>query len=475
MRPSQNENSVQGHGGAMSNGTAAFVRYKQLVGTRFWYELDALKRDVKNLCFAIRQNYLTILLGLQICNFVFYFVYTFAEGYLPPPFIHAKNDTFMDFFHTAYWSLDSGRYTEWGSVYPPLVFLTIRGVVGFFPQAETAHDGFHMRFLWPEANVLLIFSYIFTIAAAVLIQLKKRFDATSLSWAIFFLLSPPALFALERGNLIFVLPLLVAISLRGNGWQRMLAEAIMINIKPYMVLFLIRYVVRKDFRGFVQAVSLNLAIFLVTGIAIDASFPEFFMNFMNFNAVPFQWAPQGLTSMSASPGLFAYLADYTYTLGDNYFELAPMVRYLARIPITLCYGFGIAALFFAFKNSAKITDFQLVALICAIISNFIMSAGGYSLLLYVGVALSFVPGGKVSKLTQFFIVALFTPLDLVVVDYFTDYVGVAYVTGRWVEALDFNMVASILRPLMNMVVLGSLAWQMARPFEPATEATKVMP
>ena len=299
--------------------------------------------------------------------------------------------------------------------------------------------------------------------------------SSNMHWAIFFLLSPPALFALERGNLIFVLPLLVAISLQGNSWQRMLAEAIMINIKPYMVLFLIRYVVRRDFRGLTQAVSLNLALFLVTGIAIDASFPEFVLNFISFNAVPFQWAPQGLTSMSASPGLFAYLADYTYMLGDNHFELAPVVRYVARIPITLCYGLGIGALFFAFKNNAKITDLQLVALICAIISNCIMSAGGYSLLLYVGVALSFAPGGKASKLTQILIVALFTPLDLIVVDYFTDYVGVAYVTGRWVAALDFNMVASVLRPLMNMAVLGNLAWQMARPFEPVTEAMRVMP
>lgn len=45
---------------------------------------------------------------------------------MPSPFIYDKSNTFMDLFNVLYWAYDDGRYTDWGSVYPPLGFIILR-------------------------------------------------------------------------------------------------------------------------------------------------------------------------------------------------------------------------------------------------------------------------------------------------------------------------------------------------------------
>jgi len=66
--------------------------------------------------------YLSIVLLLNIAGLWYYIDYFASNGYLPSPFVYDKSDTFMDLFNTMYWVYDDGRYTDWGSVYPPLGF-----------------------------------------------------------------------------------------------------------------------------------------------------------------------------------------------------------------------------------------------------------------------------------------------------------------------------------------------------------------
>ena len=55
-------------------------------------------------------------------------------GYLPQPFVFDTNDTFMDWFNTAYWAHHPGAYDIWQSIYPPLsfVFLKLVGLPGCY-------------------------------------------------------------------------------------------------------------------------------------------------------------------------------------------------------------------------------------------------------------------------------------------------------------------------------------------------------
>ena len=79
--------------------------------------LTSLQRSSRSHCCSgfiarFRQRFLAIL-GIK----------SVIQGTFQLPFSYDKSDTFMDFFHPLYWSNDSGLYTVWGSVYPPLNFL----------------------------------------------------------------------------------------------------------------------------------------------------------------------------------------------------------------------------------------------------------------------------------------------------------------------------------------------------------------
>src|SRR5436305_7091839 len=49
-----------------------------------------------------------------------------VDGKLPQPFVFDINDTFMDWFNTAYYAHNRGAYDTWQSVYPPLSFVFMR-------------------------------------------------------------------------------------------------------------------------------------------------------------------------------------------------------------------------------------------------------------------------------------------------------------------------------------------------------------
>ncbi|MGQ2930255.1 MAG: hypothetical protein ACT6Q3_07275, partial [Sphingopyxis sp.] len=64
-------------------------------------------------------------------------------GYLPQPFVFDTNDTFMDWFNTAYWANNPGIYNVWRSIYPPLsfVFLDATSLPGcYLHNSFTARD-----------------------------------------------------------------------------------------------------------------------------------------------------------------------------------------------------------------------------------------------------------------------------------------------------------------------------------------------
>jgi hypothetical protein len=124
----------------------------------------------------------------------------FVDGKLPQPFIFDINDTFMDWFNTAYFAHENGTYDLWRSVYPPLsfVFLKVAGngacyVNGPLPARDCDTFG-----------IVAIFTF-YVLGSALAWRAFHLQDASTAKFrGIAFALSLPWLFTLERGNLILV-------------------------------------------------------------------------------------------------------------------------------------------------------------------------------------------------------------------------------------------------------------------------------
>lgn len=194
------------------------------------------------------------------------------HGYLPQPFVLDTNDTFMDWFNTAYWANNRGIYDVWRSIYPPLsfVFLDLFSLKSCYLQSP-----FYARDCDWLGRATLIGFYLLNVA---LIWFSlRRIDRVTAPWRTIALgLGLPLLFTLERGNLIlacfacFVLahgPLLQSRLWRG------LAAAVTINFKPYLVLPVLELAVRRRWRMLELAGIATVALYLVTLALVGSGTP----------------------------------------------------------------------------------------------------------------------------------------------------------------------------------------------------------
>jgi len=186
-----------------------------------------------------------------------------ATGYLPQPFVFDTNDTFMDWFNTAYWANHPGAYQVWRSIYPPLsfVFLDLFSLPGCYLSSP-----FHARDCDLFARSAIIASYLLTVAL-VWLSLRRADPRTALVRSVAFGLGLPLLFTLERGNLILVaMPCFILAQgplLRSPRW-RALATAATINFKPYLLLPALAQAVKRDWRPLELAGLATLALYLAT-------------------------------------------------------------------------------------------------------------------------------------------------------------------------------------------------------------------
>ncbi|WP_423603760.1 hypothetical protein [Sphingomonas sp. MS122] len=193
-------------------------------------------------------------------------------GYLPQPFVFDTNDTFMDWFNTAYWANNPGAYDVWRTIYPPLsfVFLDMFSIPGCYLQSP-----FHARDCdWLGRTTI----YAFYLIDVVLIWLSlRRLDRTTAPMRTIALgLGLPLLFTLERGNLIlagFACFILAHGPLLRQGWGRALAAAATINFKPYLLLPVLADAVKREWRPLEIAGIATLLLYLVTLALVGAGTP----------------------------------------------------------------------------------------------------------------------------------------------------------------------------------------------------------
>ena len=194
------------------------------------------------------------------------------DGLLPQPFFWVVSDTFMDWHNPAYWAHNSGAYEVWRSVYPPLSFVFLKI---FSTGACYVNDPFAGRDCDRWGQIALFGFYVLN--AVLLYRHFRSVDPrTAIVRTVVLVVGMPMLFGLERGNLIipcFTAFILGHSRLLKSARARWLAQAFAINFKPYLVVTLIPFLVRRRWRWFEGAGIATLALYLVTLMIIGGGTP----------------------------------------------------------------------------------------------------------------------------------------------------------------------------------------------------------
>ena len=216
-------------------------------------------------------------------------VFLIGNGYLPQPYFYDPADTWMDWFNTADWARDRGFYDSWGSVYAPLtaVFLRIFGLSQCY-MGGGQDTSYYAR----ECDWLGIFwLHAFYVAAIIIVAVGYfRVDRkTALPRSVALMIGLPMTSGLERGNIIVVTFLCVALAfgpLVKSARLRWLALGLAINFKLYIVAALFPQLLRRRWRWFEGAAVATIAVYLVTyGILGRGSPSELLANIAGFTDV----------------------------------------------------------------------------------------------------------------------------------------------------------------------------------------------
>lgn len=393
---------------------------------------------------------------------VAYFVWSLVEfGYLPSPFLFDKADTFMDFFHTMYWADNDGRYTEWGSVYPPLIFLLLKlfkwlliGEQGF-PDAFALREG--ASFLWPW----FCLAYIAIPASVVSFSYWRVFPVSDrLLFLVLGLMSMPMLFAFERGNSILLALIFLPWVISGKERTRQLALAVLVNLKPYFALLYLYYVARRQWGNLYAALIVAATLFAVTGMIVDSSFLMFLTNMFSFSQSGDVFSSRDVLSMPSS------ISAFSYVLGSFEFQQTP---HMGALALATWIGPLIEAgkwcalgylIFLVLMRGPQVPGQQLIAVLIVAITNLGVSVGGYSLLFYFAMLPVF--GEMQFRKTYLFLIGIIAmPLDLVpIVEDMSPTLQFSYLSGSTTEVGWVLGLGSFLRPVCNFLLMILIAWEL---------------
>ncbi|WP_315609928.1 hypothetical protein [Novosphingobium sp. APW14] len=220
-----------------------------------------------------RKNVVEWLMGLSIVIGLGALIRTFyITGYLPAPFVFDVSDTFMDWYNVAYYAHNVGPYSVYHSVYAPLSFV-VTGIFG-----EPSCYGYHAK----DARDCDVIGIIHILAIYVLcvvvtaISFFKQDKSSALTRTIAIAVGGPMLFALERGNLImhtYIAFVLLFGSIFLSRAMLAAAAAFLINFKFYMMLPVMSFGIKRDWRKLELCGIAAIALYLITLAIVNAGTP----------------------------------------------------------------------------------------------------------------------------------------------------------------------------------------------------------
>lgn len=390
------------------------------------------------------------MLFLSCINFLYIVWFYKFHRYLPPPFIYDKENTFMDFYNTLYWSGQEGIYSVWNSVYPPLNFLFLQVYrLLFLGDMSEFRDGFVIRQVVGGQIFPLLVIYTLSLYVAVAISLRQIADLkTQVIVFLICLLSPAFFFAIERGNLIILcIPVLSWLIFSKDQISRALSLAILINLKPYFSIFYIVQLInmksRKENETFLfLAPVFALILFLITGLLLNQEFYLMPLNLLGFATNSALLSPAEALSFPSSITAFGYLRGLV-----TEFSLPPIVGHLSKL---IVYLYLIKSLFLVYKYKVSLDDLAIFSVI--FITNYSVSTGGYGMLYYIPV-LALLYKQKIYYLLAAIIIIYLGIWDLIPIYKYNGVEMNVYLSGEIAKIESFISLGSFIRPIANFAVL----------------------
>lgn len=396
------------------------------------------------------------LLALAVAASAGWTLHVFLDvGYLPQPFVFDTNDTFMDWFNTAYWANNRGIYDVWRSIYPPLsfVFLDATSLPGCYLQSS-----FHARDCDRLARSTIYAFYVFDVVLAwVCFRRLDRRTAPMRTVAI--ALGLPMLFTLERGNLILVAFAFFMIAhgpvTASKPW-RWFAAAVTINFKPYLVLPMFAHAVKRDWRTLEMAGIATVALYLITLALVGSGTPaELASNTANW--VVFQggqvWNEVNYSTSYAPLLMFRTLDIPLLQFVPS--RLIETIEFLVPIVIRSGHLLALAALAAAWLQPKALPAHRIAAILLGayLVTQ---SPGGYTQLFLIFLVLlePWKGAGPVTAIACAYLLCLVGDWPLATV---LDVTGTSWLGERTVTA-SFGLTAGhFIRPGLIVIMVGALS------------------
>ena len=193
-------------------------------------------------------------------------------GYLPAPFVFDTQDTFMDWFHTAYWAHNDGAYTVWRSIYLPLSFV----ITGLFADPRCYEtNAFDARNCDVVSIAFLILIWLAcVVASGIALWRNDRASAPYRTLAV--AAGGSLLFALERGNLImlgYLAFVLIFGRLARSRGAVAGSAAFLANIKVYLLFPVMMLAIKRDWRLLELCGFATVGLYLVTLAMVGSGTP----------------------------------------------------------------------------------------------------------------------------------------------------------------------------------------------------------
>jgi hypothetical protein len=261
------------------------------------------------------------------------------------------------------------------------------------------------------------------------------------------------LFALERGNLVILCPILLTIVLSRIGFARCVGIALLINLKPYFVLLMFYYVVRKNWKALATCTVLAGLFFAISGLALDNNFLVFLTNIFNFSQEEGVFSVREVMSLPSSISAFSYvLKNPDGAMFASHFLEAENMTYLISIVEIVKWSVLATSLATLMTKSKEMRDAEIFTLLIVATTNLGVWVGGYTLIFYIAL-IPVLINLRSSWLYLVLLVLMAMPLDLVPI--VGDFIGNQYshLSGSLVDVQWTFGLGSVVRPVANIILL----------------------
>ena len=385
----------------------------------------------------------------ELINVAYYAYYLSIHGYLPSPFVLDKNDTFMDFYNPLYWVIKDGFYTRFNSVYPALNYFFLKIFALAIPSDQVLNP-FQLRHDFPVFGLIISVIYLSIIGVVINIGEWRKIDF-SRKGLIFLAcaLCVPVLFGLERGNLIFLALLFMALYLgASNPWVKAICLGLLINIKPYFAILLLQYLNIYHFNKIelIRSTLAALVIFFSLGLLADMNFIDFFKSYLSFSknttlsVEGIVALPHSIAALSKIKSLINFGEGSRYTF---WFSLLKAINY-----ISVVFLLGMALV-------KKLSPLEIFIASMIILTNFSISTGGYILIIYIILIPYLLNNLEYRHLVIYIILIYAFPFDLIHFLSVNYSQVISYVGGDLLinNPNIFISFGSVVRPLFNFSLM----------------------